>query len=410
MGKHLRLFGWSALVLPALLVAGCAGAPDAPVSASPSAASAASSHQPDSPQSNAAATNSAESVSAPKAEQMMSCHQLAGQLSVPEQVGQLFMVGVQVGTAPEEMFGQLEAQHIGSVILLGQRSGLTAVQAETSRYQQNFPELLIAADQEGGLVQRLAGSGFETIPSAVEQGKLPDEQLRSNWQRYAREMRNAAVRYDLAPVADVVPADQVSNNAPVGQLERAFSSDSGVVADKVTAVVQGLSDGRVASSVKHFPGLGRVPENTDFAVGHDRVSQLTEEELRPFQAAIDAGVSSVMISSAIYDLVDPGVPGVFSAVIIEDILRGRMGYQGLVISDDLGAAVAVAAFSADQRALRFFAAGGDLLISADPGLTAQMVSATRAKAAADPQFAASVTEKAGRVLKLKSSVGLVSCS
>ncbi len=396
------------LLLSSVVLAGCAGAPDVPAASqpAPSAASTAGPVQSAEPTKPQPAPNSQET----KAQQMVSCRQLAAELSPAEQVGQLFMIGVQAGTTPQAMTAQLQNQHIGSIILLGQRSGLTNVQAETSQYQQLFPQLLIAADQEGGLVQRLAGPGFETIPSAAEQSALNETQLRSNWQRYARELRNAGVTYDLAPVADVVPADQVANNAAIGQLQRGYGSDQQVVGSKVTAVVQGLSDGRVASSVKHFPGLGKVAENTDFAVGHDRVSQLTADELSSFQDAIDAGVSSVMISSAIYDLVDPGVPAVFSSVIIEDILRARMGYTGAVISDDLGAAVAVAGYSAEQRALRFFAAGGDLLISADPTLTTQMVNATRAKVDADPQFAASVTDKAGRVLKLKSSVGLVSCS
>ena len=223
-------------------------------------------------------------------------------------------------------------------------------------------------------------------------------------------MRNAGVNWNLAPVADVVPADQVANNAAIGQLDRGYGSDPEVVGQKVAEVIGGLSDSRVASSAKHFPGLGRVNENTDFAVGHDRVSQLDDADLASFQAAINAGASSVMVSSAIYDQVDPDNPAVFSSTIVTGILRERMGFNGVVTSDDLGAAVAVAGYPVADRGLAFLRAGGDMAVVADSAAAQQMVAATLAAAQADPQFASEVTEKAARVLDLKTDLGLMSCA
>ena len=342
------------------------------------------------------------------------CFAYAQQLSLAQQVGQLYMTVLMAGSDVDQAIAQISASGNGAVILLGNRtSGLAAVQSETQQLQDAAPggiPLLIATDQEGGLVQKLSGPGFATIPAATEQAQLDNTELRGSWQRWGHELRNAGVNWNLAPVADVVPADQVANNAAIGQLDRGYGSDPEVVGQKVAEVIGGLSDSRVASSAKHFPGLGRVNENTDFAAGHDRVSQLDDADLASFQAAINAGASSVMVSSAIYDQVDPDNPAVFSSTIVTGILRERMGFNGVVTSDDLGAAVAVAGYPVADRGLAFLRAGGDMAVVADSAAAQQMVAATLAAAQADPQFASEVTEKAARVLDLKTDLGLMSCA
>ena len=342
------------------------------------------------------------------------CFAYAQRLSLAQQVGQLYMTVLMAGSDVDQAIAQISASGNGAVILLGNRtSGLAAVQSETQQLQDAAPggiPLLIATDQEGGLVQKLSGPGFATIPAATEQAQLDNTELRGSWQRWGRELRNAGVNWNLAPVADVVPADQVANNAAIGQLDRGYGSDPEGVGQKVAEVIGGLSDSRVASSAKHFPGLGRVNENTDFAAGHDRVSQLDDADLASFQAAINAGASSVMVSSAIYDQVDPDNPAVFSSTIVTGILRERMGFGGVVTSDDLGAAVAVAGYPVADRGLAFLRAGGDVAVVADSAAAQQMVAATLAAAQADPQFASEVTEKAARVLDLKTDLGLMNCA
>ena len=117
-----------------------------------------------------------------------------------------------------------------------------------------------------------------------------------------------------------------------------------------------------------------------------------------------------MISSAIFTRIDPDQEGVFSKKIITGMLRGDLGFDGVVISDDLGAAAAVGDVKPGDRAVRFFAAGGDLLINADPSLMDEMLKATVAWAAKDQAHAARLAESAGRVLALKESAGLLTCS
>lgn len=172
---------------------------------------------------------------------------------------------------------------------------------------------------------------------------------------------------------------------------------------------EGMQEAGVLTSLKHFPGLGEVSVNTDFGQAEDSDITADHEALEPFRAGIGAGADSVMISSAVFTLIDPEQEGVFSPAIVTTLLREQLGFEGVAISDDLGAAVSVGGVSPGQRAVRFFAAGGDLLINADPALMDEMLQATTTWAAESPENTARLAESAGRVLELKEKAGLLSC-
>lgn len=382
-----------------LLLAGCTSVPPKPTpgpSASVGTPSATVTTSPESPTPTPSPTDR--------------CLDAAAALSPKAQVGQLLMVGVSGGLDSAERRA-ITRHQIGSVVLLGDQSGgVKATAALTARLAKLNPKagLLVAADQEGGLVQRLTGPGFSTIPPATRQARMSDIELRKATARWGRQLARAGVLLNLAPVADVVPAAKRNTNAPVGRLQRGYGSDPEKVTAKTAAVITGLGDSGVAASVKHFPGLGEVVGNTDHAANVvDRVTRANSAALRPFRAAVDAGVGSVMISSATYTRIDGKRQAVFSPKVI-GLLRD-WGYEGVVISDDLGAAVSVRRMPAAQRAVRFLAAGGDLVINADPAITAAMASGVLKRAERDADFAAAVTESAARVLRLKSELGLYDC-
>lgn len=320
------------------------------------------------------------------------------------------MVGVNGPLTADER-ALITSQQLGSVVLLGTQAGgvkqLAATTAQLSGLKTAVP-VVTAADQEGGLVQRLTGPGFSTIPNANQQAKLSDAELRTAAQKWGSQLAAAGVRWNLAPVADVVPKAKLRTNQPIGVLHRGYGTDPAVVAEKTQAVIDGLKAAGVAASVKHFPGLGEVVGNTDFASGIvDSVTTSESASLAPFRAAAQAGVASVMISSARYPKIDSKNQAVFSATVI-GLVRG-WGYTGVVISDDLGAAASVRKIPAGQRAVRFVQAGGDVVIDADPSLAPAMTKALLAKAAKDPAFAARVTESAARVLALKQDLGVFRC-
>ena len=343
------------------------------------------------------------------------CAELAEALSLAEQVGQLLMVGVNSGGLSAAEGDILDRTRAGSVILLGNSTaGAAAVrrvvdQVRDASRRPHRVRTMLAADQEGGLVQRLRGPGFVTIPSAVEQRRQSDRQLKRNARRWGRELKDAGIDADLAPVADVVPAGMANVNEPIGRLRRGYGSSPRVVAAKVAAFTEGMDGADIITATKHFPGLGRVRGNTDFA--GDVVDGTTvrhDPALAGFKAAVESGVDMVMMSSAYYSKIDADHRAAFSTKIIARMLREDLRFAGVVISDDLAAA-AMRDLPPGDRALEFVKAGGDLMIVGDPQLASAMAKALRDEADDDPDFAARIARSATRVLAMKAKRGLASC-
>lgn len=337
-------------------------------------------------------------------------------MSLAQQVGQLVMVGGSATGVSEATLDAISQRHVGNAMLTG-RSTLGAaatarvsarLQARATRAATAAVPLLVATDQEGGAVQVLQGAGFSRIPTASQQGRWPPSTLQTQARAWGAQLRRAGVRVDLAPVADTVPPGTDDANPPIGRFERDFAHDPQAVADDVEAFVRGMTSAGVLTTVKHFPGLGRVDANTDTTAGvTDAVTGRTSPELDPWRRAIAAGASAVMMSSAIYPRLDPSGPAAFSRTVITDVLRGDLGFGGVVISDDLGRARQVQRWSAGSRATQFVAAGGDLVLTVDPRQAAPMVDALLARARSSATFRAQVRASALRVLRAKQSLGLL---
>ncbi|WP_369134759.1 glycoside hydrolase family 3 N-terminal domain-containing protein [Modestobacter sp. I12A-02662] len=334
---------------------------------------------------------------------------LAG-LDPAARAGQLLMVGVPAEDPGSGLAGAAGVP-VGGVFLHGRSKADAATlgAAVAGLQASSAVPLQVAVDQEGGLVRTLQGPGFDELPRAVEQGARPPEEVRSTVTALARQLRAASVTLDLAPVADVVPAGTEAANPPIGASGRQYGSDPAHVADVVGTVVRALQDGGVAATAKHFPGLGRVTVNTDTDLGAtDPRTTADDPALRPFAAAVDAGTAAVMVSSATYPQLDPDAPAVFSPAVV-GLLRDRLGFDGVVMSDDLGRAVAVSQVPPERRAVDAVAAGVDVVLTVRAADAQPMAQALTDRAAADPAFAARVTESAGRVLALKERFGLLTC-
>lgn len=309
----------------------------------------------------------------------------------------------------------ISRSHAGSVLLLGQSTAGTAGTADVVRDIRSAAdrpaevEVLLAADQEGGLVQRLAGPGFSEIPSAVDQTELSDGQLTREAETWGGQLERAGINANLAPVADVVPSDLRTLNDPIGKLRRGYGSSPVTVAEKVGAFTTGMDRAGIATAVKHFPGLGRVRGNTDFERRVvDATTTRSDRGLRGFATAVDAEVDMVMVSSAFYTRIDPQRQAVFSPTVIEGMIRGDLGFSGVVISDDLSAA-AVRDVAAERRAVSFVSAGGDLMIVADSASVLPMTEALVRRGGRDRAFAQRIEQSAARVLALKHRRGLAHC-
>jgi beta-N-acetylhexosaminidase len=343
------------------------------------------------------------------------CAELVANMSLSERVGQLLMVGVRSTGTSQSDRGILARTRAGSVILLGNTAaGMQPIRGVVRRVRDAAPspegvEVMLAADQEGGLVQRLKGAGFSQIPSARRQAGQSDAKLRRNAYDWGRQLSSAGINANLAPVADVVPTNMTWINRPIGQLRRGYGPSPKTVAAKVTAFTYGMDRAGIATAVKHFPGLGRVRGNTDYMTRVvDSTTTRHDDALAGFEAAVAAGVDMVMVSSAFYSKIDDEHRAAFSSMIIGEMLRDDLGFTGVVISDDM-AAVAMRTLPPDERGLRFIRAGGDLLIIGDDSIAATMADAIKDEASDDPDFAKLVDDSAARVVAMKERRGLAHC-
>ena len=325
------------------------------------------------------------------------------------------MVGISSAGATDAEAEVLATTRAGSVLLLGNSTSAISEVAQTTHRARRAArppdavKTMLAVDQEGGLVQRLQGSGFERMPAAVEQARLGNRRLATKAEQWGRQLRRAGIDANLAPVADVVPAARRSDNEPIGRLRREYGSDPDRVGDKVRAFVSGMEAADVATAVKHFPGLGQVRGNTDF---ESKVTDVTTRRhdalLAGFAEGIDAGANMIMVSSATYTKIDPKRRAAFSSTVLRGMIRGDLEFTGVIISDDL-AARAMSDVSPDDRVVRFVRAGGDLAILGDSRIAGAAAQALVAEARDDPAFAKLVAAGATRVVELKQRHGLASC-
>jgi len=325
------------------------------------------------------------------------------------------MVGVDAQAPKQSSNEAVDTHHVGNIFIAGRTTaGSQATQKVISSFTSKVgpgtthaTPMLVATDQEGGEVQVLAGSGFSDIPSALDQSAQPRDQLVASARTWGKELADAGVNMNLAPVVDLVDISRPTSNEPIGRWGREYGHDAATVSSQAGAFAEGMRASKVIPTYKHFPGLGRVKDNTDTSAGvvDSTTNRLPDAAVGVFSNAIAAGAQVIMVSSATYSLIDPSAPAVFSSTIVTDMLRTQMGFSGVVITDDVSAAVQVQSVAASDRAVQAIRAGCDIVLaSADPTVAADMIKALITTAQSDPAFAARVDESATRVLNLKKSL------
>ena len=310
------------------------------------------------------------------------------------------LVGATVITALAEPPGSAFLERVrngdvGGVILVGRWSSTTQMAAVSRTLQAaacaDGSPLLLAVDQEGGPMRRMPWAA--PSESARSLGGTGASHVESEARATAAALRRAGIGVDFAPVADT----RLSPGNFLGS--RVFSDDSGVVGRDASAFVSGLQSGGVAATAKHFPGLGAARENTD---DHAVTVQLVR--LQPFRDAIAAGVQLVMMSNASYPHLDQsGRPAVFSRTIVTTLLRGALGFNGVVVTDALDAPTPNATPHAPARAI---GAGVDVLLytsgsAATRGYEGLLADATRSAA-----LRAQIGTAVERIHALKAWLGL----
>ena len=281
----------------------------------------------------------------------------------PEDIlGQLFMVGIPHPTLDSDSRKLLHKLRPGGVILFRRNyTSPDALATLCAELHSLFPASasLIALDHEGGRVHRLAPP-FTHFPPAASLGRIASAALAHRvGQAIGQELSSVGIDVDFAPVLDILTNP---HNTVIG--DRAFAADADLVGLLGCAFTRGLREGGVLPCGKHFPGHGATAVDSHDELPRDErtESELLRIDLSPFRQAVAEQIEMLMTAHVLYSALDPDFPATLSPSIIDGLLRRRLGFQGVVITDDLEMGAIVRHFTVEQAAVDALRAGADVLL------------------------------------------------
>ena len=294
-------------------------------------------------------------------------------MTLEQKIGQMLLFGWQGETPEASRTVSAHAQAlvddfaVGGVIFMGRNVGppeqtrATISELQARARANGLPPLFVAVDQEGGRVQRLGPPHYPKRLSAREVGATGDpEQARAHTRAIGAELRDLGFNWDFAPVLDV-------NNNPRNPVigDRSYGDDATLVADMGAAAILGFQeDAGILACGKHFPGHGDTDTDSHHAlprIPHGR-ERLDAVELVPFRAAFGAGLGAVMTSHILFPALDPDLPATLSPTILTGLLRRELGFDELVITDDLEMKGVADGWGAPEAAVLAVLAGADVLL------------------------------------------------
>jgi beta-N-acetylhexosaminidase len=320
-------------------------------------------------------------------------------MSTRQLVGQHVITGFSGASASKALLRRIHRGELGGVILFSssirsrpQLRKLTH-SLQTAR-PKGMPPLIVSIDQEGGQVKRLSGAPASSASAMGSRNSAT--YARHQGAATARNLRSVGVNVNLAPVLDVARPGSIMEHQ-----QRSFSRSAKRVARIGGAFARGLTGGKVASTGKHFPGLGAARKNQDLQVNRikTKLKTLRAVDERPYAAARGA-LDLVMLSSAIYPALS-SAPAVFSKRVVNSELHGHVGFKGVTITDALDAPAMRRYGSIGRRSVRATQAGVDLLLFTDDGgSVSALVKATRSGQLSHAAMRASTR----RTLELRASL------
>ena len=285
---------------------------------------------------------------------------------ITQNVGRLFIAGIPGAEVDPHTMSLIRNYHLGGIILFSrnirdplQLARLCMNLQEISMEDSGFP-LFLAVDQEGGRVARL-NPPFTQFPGNEAIGRSPDPE--GSALRFAsvtaKEMTLVGLNMNMAPVLDVAQPHMDSH-----LVGRPFSHDPLLAAKLGKIVINTMQESGVMAVAKHFPGLGSadLDPHQDLPTINATSEEMESIHLAPFAGAIEAHVSGIMVSHAVYPAFEPRIPATLSRKIITSLLRTKMSFRGLIISDDLEMGAIAKQRGLPQGAADAFEAGIDLLL------------------------------------------------
>ena len=299
--------------------------------------------------------------------------QLLASMTLEQRVAQMFMVTLHGSVMTEQGAAFLREYQPGAVVLFTSNIGSPAsVTQLTNDYQQTITEagsvpLLIAVDQEGGVVSRLApDQGYTFYPTPLLFTAAGNAYSEQAGEYIAQELAAVGINMNLAPVADL----ETNRENPI-IARRAFGNDPTITGEAVASFITGTQAMNVLATAKHFPGHGDTREDSHGTLpilNFDR-ARLDAVELVPFRAAIEADVAAIMVSHIWFPQLDPtpSMPASLSRPVITDLLRNELGYQGIIMTDALDMNAVDLTYNFYEAAIMAVNAGVDLL-AVGPGI------------------------------------------
>jgi beta-N-acetylhexosaminidase len=306
-------------------------------------------------------------------------------IGLAAKVGQMLLVGFRGTTAEtsESVIEDITSRALGGVVLFSsdqptgnpvrniispsQLAELTAALQEAAGASETGIPLTVAVDEEGGLVARLdPAHGFPTTESAAALGARDDSAYtRAAGRAIAHTLRDAGVNLNLAPVVDL---NVNPDNPIIGALDRSFGADPELATRQATAFIRGHHDVGVLTTLKHFPGHGSSTADSHLGVV-DVTDTWTPIELEPYRRLISARMADAILTAHVFNAqLDPDNPATVSSATIDELLRGQIGYDGLVISDDMQMGAIRQAYGYDDAVRLAILAGVDVLTIANQQL------------------------------------------
>jgi len=281
--------------------------------------------------------------------------------SLEEKVGQMLVVGFQGRVPPRHILDWLREGRIGGVILFARNihTPRQVTELTGALHRAAKRPILVAIDQEGGVVARLRG-GFTESPGAMALGAADDPMLTEEVSAVlATEMRALGINWNLAPATDLT---HDIRNPSVGV--RSLGSDPLHVRRHALAQVRGLQGAGVAATAKHFPGKANTPvdPHVTLPVIEGPLGDMWDTDLVPFRAVCGAGVAAVMITHVQFKALEPVYPSTLSPAIIQGLLRNDMGYRGLVTTDCMEMKAVTDAYGPGESAVLAARAGANVVL------------------------------------------------
>lgn len=287
-------------------------------------------------------------------------------MTIEEKIGQLIFAGIDGTTMTHETRQLIHDYKVGGIILFANnmtshKQTIELLQQIKNANEQNKLPLFLGVDQEGGRVERLSEE-IKKLPAAMRVGEQDNPDVSFEFGKLlSQQVKLYGFNLNFAPVLDI---NSNPNNPVIG--ERSFGNTAEMVSQHGIKVMEGIQSENIIPVIKHFPGHGDTDTDSHFELPQvdKNLPELESQELIPFKRAIEAGADMIMTAHILLPHIDPDYPATISKKVIHDLLREKLNFTGVIITDDMTMQGLTDHFEIGQAAVQSIQAGSDIILVA----------------------------------------------